>query len=266
MFKSLRWILVIYGLLCAMFWSYQHLFFFQPKALDINHVFTFPVRTKFTEAKIPFDSSTVIDVVKFLPDDTTTNGVVLFFHGNRYNVEHYSTYAPYFIKHGYECWMPDYPGYGRSTGEINIEGLKQLSVQLYKMARAKYQPNQIVVYGKSMGTGVAAYLASIRDCRHLILETPYYDLASLSKNYFFFLPIKWLIRYNLETNEYFKQVTAPITVMHGTDDELIPLPNAVRLLSSMKPTDAFYVVPGGHHNTLPEYKLYHSVVDSVMSR
>lgn len=265
--KALRWFILIYLLLCGAFYTYQHLLFFQPKALDANHVLSFPFKARFKEAKIPFDSATVIDVVKFLPsDDIPPKGVVLFFHGNRYNIEHYSTYAPYFTKQGYECWMPDYPGYGRSTGEISIEGLKELSEQLYKMARANYQPSQIVLYGKSMGTGIAAHLASVRDCRHLILETPYRNLKALAEHYAFFLPVGWLMKYKLNTDEYCKNIAAPITVVHGSDDELIPLSNAAGLLQQMKPSDVFYTIPGGRHNTLPGFELYHHVVDSVMMR
>jgi alpha-beta hydrolase superfamily lysophospholipase len=265
MFKVLRLIVLIYGLLCGLFWAYQHLFFFQPKALAVNHAFTFPAHTKFTESKIPFDSSTVIDVVKFLPTDSLAKGVVLFFHGNRFNVEHYSQYAPYFTNNGYECWMPDYPGYGRSTGELSIEGLQELAVQLYKMARAKYPPENIIIYGKSLGTGIASYLASGNKCAKVVLETPYYSISSLAENYLFFLPTQWLTRYNLQTNIYFEKIDAPITVMHGTKDEIISFENACALLKYMKRNDAFYVFDGGKHNTLPENKLYKHVLDSVMT-
>jgi pimeloyl-ACP methyl ester carboxylesterase len=266
LFKTIRWILLVYVLLCGLYYTYQHLFFFQPKELDKKHVFNFPAQAKFTTAKIPFDTATVIDVVKFQPQDSVSKGVVLFFHGNRYNVERYSNYAPFFTKQGYECWMPDYPGYGRSTGEIDIDILQKLSIQLYKMARVKYAPNQIVIYGKSLGTGIGTYLASQRDCRHLLLETPYHSLSSLAGNYAFILPVDWLTKYNLDTKEYLKNVTAPVTVIHGTDDALIPLHNAVKLAVVLKPKDAFYIIPDGQHNSLSKFPLYQHVIDSVMTK
>lgn len=268
MLKYIRYILLVFGLVCAIFYAYQHLLFFQPKALDANHVFTFPVRMKFTTSTISFDENTQIDVVKFNRDDTTlaAKGVVLFFHGNRYNVEHYSPYAAYFTRNGYEVWMPDYPGYGRSTGEIDAGVLEELSLQLYKMARVMYSPDSIVLYGKSLGTGVASYLAAERDCRHLILETPYYSLSSLTQTYAWFLPVPLLIRFNLRTGEYFKEITAPITVIAAGDDELIPLQNTLRLLPNMKRNDAFYLVRNARHNGLPGFKEYNRVVDSVMKK
>ncbi len=265
MFKTARWIILIYAVLCGVFYNYQQYFYFQPKLLARNHQFTFAKNLKHEETKLAFDKETVVDIIKFLPADTA-RGIVIFFHGNRYNVEHYSSYAPYFTKHGYECWMPDYPGYGRSTGELNVATLEELSIQLYKMARAKYPPGQIIIYGKSMGTGLAAYLAAKRDCRHLILETPYYSLSSLTGNYLFFLPVQLLLKYNLETRKYLKDITAGITVLHGDKDELIPVTNAASLLPYMKENDAFYVLPEGRHNTLPRYPMYHHVIDSIMRR
>ena len=134
------------------------------------------------------------------------------------------------------------------------------------MARAKYSPGQIVIYGKSLGTGIAAYLASERDCRHLLLETPYYSLASVAANYMFFAPVHRMMKYNLDTYKYFDDVTAPITVIHGSKDELIPLTNAASLISHMKSTDAFYIIRNGAHNNLPEFPSFKQVIDSVMNK
>lgn len=247
-----------------MFYNYQQHFYFQPKKNAKQDAYQFPAGTKYQSVSLPFDSATKIDVVKFLPADTVSKGVVLFFHGNRFNVDHYSSYAHYFTKHGYECWMPDYPGYGRSTGEMNVDLLETIAMQLYKMARVNNKPGQIIIYGKSLGTGIAAYLASVRDCRALLLETPYHSLSSLTSNYIFFMPVHQLVKYNLDTYTHFKDITAPITIIHGDKDEVIPLPNAFGLLNDMKQADAFYIVRGGQHNTLPQFPLYQKVVDSVM--
>jgi hypothetical protein len=268
MWKWLRYLVLVYALLCGLYFTYQHLLYFQPKALNLNHVFTFPVQLRTATSKIPYDANTLIDVVKFKPLDSTLaiKGVVLFFHGNRFNVEHYSTYAPYFTRNGYEVWMPDYPGYGRSTGEVEMKILNELSIQLYKMARITFEPDQIVLYGKSLGTGVASYLASVRDCRHLMLETPYYSLSSLTQSYAYLVPVPQLIKFNLKTGEYFKNVTAPITVLAAEEDELIPLGNSLRLLPEMKKEDAFYLVKSATHNSLPATPTYNLVVDSVLQR
>jgi pimeloyl-ACP methyl ester carboxylesterase len=260
--KFLKYALLVYLVLCGLFYFYQHLFYFQPKKLDVKHALTFPVRIRFQEAKIKFDSATEIDLVKFLPNTPKPQGVVLFFHGNRYNVEHYSTYAPYFTRRGYECWMPDYPGYGRSTGETSIAALKELSIQLYKMANARYASDSILIYGKSLGSGVGAYLASKRDCKVLMLETPYESISNLTSEYLFMLPVKWLLHDDLETGSYLGMVAAPIVAWHGDKDELIPLSQAIRLTKVMKPSDKFMVIPGADHNGIPASASYHQSLDS----
>jgi hypothetical protein len=262
--KALKYGLLVYLVLCGGFYFYQHLFFFQPRKLDVNHVLTFPVQIRFAEAKLPFDSATIIDVVKFLPDDSVPRGVVLFFHGNRYNVEHYSTYAPYFTSKGYECWMPDYPGYGRSSGEISVPVLKEVALQLYKMARAKYPAEKIMLYGKSLGSGIAAYTASQRDCRLLMLETPYRSLSQLAAAYLFLVPVKWLMHADLETEAYLPLVQAPIVAWHGTDDELIPVTHAASLTTHFKPGDQLYIVADATHNSLPAFVSYRHSLDSVL--
>jgi uncharacterized protein len=259
-----RMVVLLYVLLCAIFYGCQHLLFFQPKALAANHVLNFSVPIKTSSAKIPFDADTEIDVVRFLPDSGKPKGVVLFFHGNRYNVEHYSTYAPYFTQRGYECWMPDYPGYGRSRGTITAPLLEQVGLQLYKMARVKYPAQQITVYGKSLGTGIASFLAAAEPCRQLVLETPYYSLSDLAQTLVFVLPVRWLMRFELNTYQHFAQVSAPITMLHGTQDALIPYAHAVALLDHAKPADAFYTVINGQHNNLPSFPVYHQTLDSLL--
>ena len=266
--RVIRLFVLSYGLLCGLFYAYQHLLFFQPKSLDANHIFTFPARMKFSSVKIPFDANTEIDVVKFNADSNYVKpkGVVLFFHGNRFNVEHYSTYAPYFTSHGYEVWMPDYPGYGRSTGEIEAPVLDELALQLYQMARKQYEPAQIIIYGKSLGTGIASRLASERDCRHLFLETPYFSLSSLTQAYAWFLPVPSLLRYNLRTGEHFDEINAPITIMVAGKDEVIPLDNTLRLLPKMKTTDQLVIVRNAKHNTLPGFMEYQHQVNLMCNR
>lgn len=262
--RYLLYLILGYGAVCGAYYYYQHLFFFQPKELDVNHALSFPFRAKFKEAKLPFDSQTNIDVVKFLPTDSPARGVVLFFHGNRYNVEHYSTYAPWFTRHGYECWMPDYPGYGRSRGEISVPLLQQMAEQLYKMARTQYSSEQIIIYGKSLGTGVASYLSAKRDCRLLILETPYQSLSALAGSYAFFIPTRWLTRYQLSNMEGVANTYAPVLVMHGTRDALIPLSHAAVIQQVFKPADKFYTIPMAGHNTIPQFAQYGKILDSAL--
>ena len=83
---------------------------------------------------------------------------------------------------------------------------------------SRWKPLQIVLYGQGFGTGIAAQLASIRDCRRLILERPYYSMTSVFRRYLFLYPVGGrFLHYHLPEHEYLQKVTAPVTVIRGDD-------------------------------------------------
>jgi uncharacterized protein len=254
--------LAVYLLLCCGFYFFQQLFFFHPKVLPPDYRFSFT--QNFEETQMVLDEKTMIDVVQFKPADTVAKGVVLYFHGNRNNIERYAEYAPNFTKYGYECWMVDYPGYGKSSGELTQDMMQNLTIKLYDLATQKYESTKVIIYGKSLGTGLAAYLASVKEGKQLILETPYYSMASLAHRYTPFLPVSLLLKMNFTTGEYFKTISEPITIFHGLQDEVIPFTNAMRLIPGMKKGDCFVSIPGGKHNDLPSKKIYQTTLDSLM--
>lgn len=238
--------------------------FFRPKALEVDSKFSFT--QPFKEVNIDLDAQTKFNIVQFTPTDTATKGVVIYFHGNKENVNHYQQYSSAFTRNNYEVWMPDYPGYGKSTGTFSESILYEEALQVYKLARAKYRPDQIVIYGKSLGTGIASQLASIRDCKELILETPYYSFTSLLRIVAFMYPVGLLSHYKFPTNEYLKKVTAPITLFHGTSDWTIPYFNAKRLKTSLKPNDEFVTIDGGGHNNLFSYPIVQDKINTLLAR
>jgi pimeloyl-ACP methyl ester carboxylesterase len=223
--------------------------------------FNYPHR----ELNIPYDAETNINIVQFKTADSPSHGVVLYFHGNKKNIGWYARHTPDFTGKNYEVWMPDYPGFGKSTGKFTESRLYDYALQLYKLARTRYQPSNIIIYGKSMGTGIAAELAAVRDCRYLILETPYYSMSSLAKHYFPIYPVDRMMHYHFPTNEYLPKVTAPVILFHGTDDGIIPYSNAQKLRPLLKSGDEFITIPGGSHNDLDQFPLFHQKLDSLLN-
>ena len=115
-----------------------------------------------------------------------------------------------------------------------------------------------------MGTGIATQLASIRDCKNLILETPYYSFPSVVGAYFPIYPVEKIIHLKIPAWQYMQQVTAPVTIFHGTDDGVVRYSNARRLMPFLKPADQFITMEGGSHNNLSEYPLYQQKLDSLL--
>ncbi len=101
-----------------------------------------------------------------------------------------------FTRNKYEVWMMDYPGFGKSTGKLTEQIMYDDAATLYQMARARFSKDSIIIYGKSLGTGVASQLASVKDCKRLILETPYYSIEALMKHYAFIYPVSLMAKYH----------------------------------------------------------------------
>jgi uncharacterized protein len=250
-FSAIKIILLVYSVTGIAFTLLQDKIFFKPaaKALQENYNLPQPYR----EVNIAINATTNLNIVQFKANDTNNiKGVVLYFHGNKKNISWYAKYAPAFTGSNYEVWMMDYPGFGKSTGTLTEEILYSNAAQVYKLARSRFAKNSIIIFGKSIGTGIAAQLASVKDCKALILETPYYSLQSLVGTYLFMYPLKTMMHYNLPTYQYLPKVYAPITIFHGTSDGVIPYRNAKKLRPLLKAKDIFITIEEGTHNNLFE--------------
>jgi pimeloyl-ACP methyl ester carboxylesterase len=261
--RWLRILILVYCVIGIALYYLQDYILFHPVQIKKSQAYKFTSPHK--EVNIPYSANSTINIVQFPVPDSISKGVVLYFHGNKKNVSWYSKFSPHFTNNNYEVWMIDYPGFGKSTGVFSEPLLYDWALTLYKLARATYPPDSIIIYGKSMGTGIASQLASIRDCRQLILETPYYDMPSIIGNYLPVYPVDRMIHYKFPTWRYLQQVTAPVTIIQGTSDWIIPYRNASRLKPFLKQNDAFLTVPGGSHNDLYEFPMVIKKLDSVLS-
>lgn len=236
----------------------QDFFLFHPKALPPDHQFSFPV--PFIEHNITFQQRN-LSVIQF--PVTEQKGTIIFFHGNADNVERYQQYASFFTALGYELWMIDYPGYGKTTGKRSEEVLYKDALHVYQMATAQTSADSLIIYGKSIGTGIAAQLASVMPCKKLILETPYYSLSSLAASYFPIYPASLLIRYLLPTVDYLKKVTAPVILLHGTSDEIIPYAQSKKIKEEYGAC-TLITIQNAHHNNLMSFPAFKNAIRSLL--
>jgi alpha-beta hydrolase superfamily lysophospholipase len=242
----------------------QDAILFHPVSLKRNHQYDFSIPHQ--DLSIPINKEDTLNLVRFFPADSVRKGVVLYFHGNKKNISWYAKYPPYFTNHGYEVIMIDYPGFGKSKGKLTEKVLYDWSNQVYKLALSAYHPDSIIIYGKSMGTGIAAHLASLEKCKRLILETPYYDFPSVIRHYLPIYPVAWMLHYELPTYQFLPHVTAPITIFHGTSDWTVSYKNTKRLQPLLKPTDEVITINGGGHNNLYSYPRVLNKLDSLLTQ
>jgi pimeloyl-ACP methyl ester carboxylesterase len=259
--KALKILLITYLLVgLAVYWL-QDRILFHPVSLRPGYKYNF--QQPHRDVTMQLDSATLINVIEFTTRDTV-KGVVLYFHGNKKNISWYARYADNFTKRGYEVWMIDYPGYGKSIGRFTEQDLYRYADALYQLAQKRFKSQTILVFGKSMGTGIATQLASTHPCQQLILETPYYSFTSLGKHYLPIYPVSWLLHYKMPTYQFLPSVKVPVTIFHGTDDWVIPYHNALRLKPLLKSTDAFITIPNGGHNDLNNFPLFQRKLDSLL--
>jgi len=264
--KLFKWIKILIIVYCAIgigIYYLQDYLILIPSPVPNDYKYDFGLPYK--EINIPYDSKTNINIIQFPPPDSIVKGVILYFHGNRKNISKYRRFIPYFTKSAYEVWMIDYPGYGKSTGKFSEKLVYEWSLLMYNLVRKRFSPDKIIIYGKSLGSGIAAQLASIRNCRFLILETPYFSMPAVIGYYAPIYPVNQMIRYQFSTFEYLPKVTDPVIMIHGTDDGVIPYRHARRLKPLLKKTDKLVTVEGGAHNNLFSFPEVPLVIDSLLS-
>jgi fermentation-respiration switch protein FrsA (DUF1100 family) len=158
----------------------------------------------------------------------------------------------------------DYRGYGQSGG--SIAGEAQLHADMaavYTWVAARYPEEQVVLYGRSLGSGLAARLAAEHRPRLLILESPFYSLEAIARRQFPFVP-PFLLKYPLRTWSWIGQVGCPVMIIHGTADEVVPFADGERLAASVAAPLRFYPVAGGGHNDLARFPAYWEAIDEIL--
>lgn len=203
---------------------------------------------KFQEINIPFEGGS-INGLKFSAAEP--KGAILFFHGNFGDVSGWGAYGADFAALGYDFYIFDYPGYGKSDGKISSQ--QQLFASADAMSRyvlAQHSSKKLAMIGYSIGSGIAAQQAAKWDAARLILLAPYFSFERLAHEKIPFVP-KFLIRYKIPTAEFLQAArSTQITLIHGAADELIPVHHSYDLAGSLKAGDLFYEIPDARHNGL----------------
>lgn len=242
-FRLIALLAIIYLAAIVYLYFNQEKFIFRPTILakDYNYKFN----ADFEEVNIPsFDG---IKLNGLLFKSEKAKGLVFYLHGNAGALDSWGENAAIYTKLGYDFFILDYRGFGKSEGKIEIEEQfnKDIS-EVYKYLKTKYKENRITIIGYSIGTGPATILASKNHPSKLILQSPYYSFKELSSTRMPFVP-SFIKKYNFETDKYLQKVKAPIYIFHGDKDELIPSENSVKLSRLFKREDHLYLLENQEH-------------------
>lgn len=258
-----KFVIVLFGLYVmigsALYYFQEKLLFF-PTTLEQDYQYQFS--HKFEELFLKTDENVTINALHFKAENA--KGVLLYFHGNAGDLSQWGIIAEYFVALQYDVLIMDYRTYGKSTGKLSEAGLYNDSQFCYDYLLKQYSENQITIYGRSLGTGIASYLASKNNPKQLILETPYYSILDVAKDRFPIVPLKQVLKYQFPTFQFLPKTNCPITIIHGTDDGVVPYASGKKLSELNIENLDFVTVEGGNHNNLIEFETYHKVIHSLL--
>lgn len=255
------WLVGVYVFLCAVFFFFQDFFFFRPEVLP--HGFTYKYPFDFEEQTFEMEDGGRINAIHFKVPNS--RGVIYYLKGNSRSIKGWGKFAKDFVSNGYDFFMMDYRGFGKSRGKRTEFTLYNDAQTLYKWLLKHYPEEQIVIYGRSMGSGIAARIASWNRPMMLILDSPYYSFYHQVSRYGFILPLRWLLRYQIRTDQFFRNIEVPIFLIHGTKDRLIPFEHSQRLQQIRPQLTQLFPIEGGGHNDLPEYPDYHQYLYDILN-
>lgn len=231
----------------------------QPLAQDHNYVF----QTDFKEFNLTTPDSIQLNALHFYA--ANPKGLILYFHGNAGNLERWGHIASRYVAYNYDVIVMDYRSYGKSTGSPSEATMYADSQLFYDYAKTLYPENDILVYGRSLGTTVSTYLAAQNNPERLILETPLYSVKDVANTRFRYLPIQWLLKYDFPSYKYAAQVQCPALVLHGTKDGVVPFSSGKRLYEAFNASLAqFVTIQDGQHNNLIEFEAFNVAVKQFL--
>lgn len=177
-------------------------------------------------------------------------GVLLWAHGNAGNISHRLDPLSRFYGYRLACFAFDYRGYGRSEGSPSEEGLYQdaLAAHDHLTSRRGVEPGQIIGYGQSLGAAAMGELALRRKLAGLILEAPFPSVAVVARRYYAGLPVHLLLKARYDLAGRLPRVHAPVLVLHGDRDSIIPFELGKAVYEAANEPKEFYRVPGADHN------------------
>ncbi len=175
---------------------------------------------------------------------------VLFCHGNGGNIMHRLDSINLFYKLGLNCFIFDYRGYGESEGQPSEEGTYLDAMAAYKWLteEKKVSPDDIILFGRSLGGSIAAQLATKVKARALIIESTFTSYIDIGKKFYPYMPVCWFARFSYRTIDYVKDVRYPVMFIHSRNDETVPFEFGLELYEAANEPKEFVEIFGSHND------------------
>jgi len=250
---ALKWLLVAlvvgYGALSALMYVFQRKLMYFP---DVTR--TPPAQAGLPQAEeVQLTSSDGEKLIAWHVAPRPGKPVVLYFQGNGGALDLRVGRFQWLTADGTGLVALSYRGYGGSSGTPSEEGLIRDAAAAYEFAVARYAPARIVLWGESLGTAVAIALAAMHEVGGLMLDAPFTSAADVGAAAYPFVPVRWLIKDAYRSDLRIARVKAPILVLHGERDRIVPIEFGERLFALAPEPKRMVRFPQGNHVDLDEH-------------
>ena len=250
----------LYAAVLALVWWGQERLLFMPEVLPATHRFAVAADVQETWVEVPGARLNALHLRLPRPE-----GVVFFLHGNAGSLDNWFVNTEFYRQANIDLYMIDYRGYGKSSGRIESQAQLEADVRAAWAAVApQYAGRKRVIYGRSLGTGLAATLAAEVHPDLTVLVSPYESMAALAGEHYRWVP-QALLRYPLRTDLALPRIRGPVWMAHGDLDALIPLQHAERL-QALAPRAQLLRVVGAAHNDVHESPSYLDGLRAALAR
>ena len=260
-FKLLLYFLGIYLFTLFTFYLFHDRLIFRRTQLPLTHTFQFTL--PYEEYFITTPDQTRLNALYFKTEQES-KGLIFYLHGNADNLSRWGSYAVDFTSKGYDVFMLDYRGYGKSEGKPTESLLYQDAAFTLNWVFTNLPHTRLIIYGRSLGSAVASQLAGKVEPELLILETPFAEIKDVV--YWLLRPAFYLFPMDIHfsNTQSLPKVHCRKAIFHGTRDWIVPLASAESLTTSLGPADHFIVIEGGGHRNLRDFPLYHEKLAEIL--
>ena len=228
------------------------LYFMQPTFLycPVREVVYTPGELGLDFEKVDFKSADGLLLSGWYIPAENSKLTVLFCHGNGGNMSHRLDSINIFYTLGLNCFIFDNCGYGNSEGRPGEEGTYLDAAAAYKWLTEEknISPNDIIIFGRSLGGTIAAQLAGRTQAKALIIESAFTSYVDIGRKFYPYMPVRWFARFSYRTIDYLKRVHCPVMIIHSRGDELVPFEFGLELYEAANEPKELIEIFGSHND------------------
>jgi fermentation-respiration switch protein FrsA (DUF1100 family) len=232
------------GLAIFLFFTQSRLIYF-----PTSEIVAAPDQIGLSYKSVSFKAPDGVKLSGWLVPSDSPRGVVIFCHGNAGNISHRLESIEIFNRLRLSTFIFDYRGYGTSKGTPSEEGsyLDVKGAWNYLIEHEGLAPSDIILFGRSLGGAVAAWLARQHTPKALIIESTFTSAPDLAGELYFYLPVKLLCRYKYNALAAIREIKCPVLIVHSQEDEIVPFRHGRMLFEAANNPRAFLKISGSHN-------------------